>query len=229
MFFQCHCSRRYSNGWNGRNPKGETGRLLPAPILRLAFGFGPKPEDLERGPCASVPVRRRLGERPPAFVPEGRPRIARRFNAGITPGTAPVPKGRLRVGRTMANVTPIQPSLRDLFPRPANPALKCRAILGCPSGTNERRDSIPPTPCVETASALALDHPSPALWVWPQTGRPRTWAVRVRPCATPRYLDTAPTSGSMLMTLVNGAKSPGLCVRMDQIPYAWQVATMLPS
>lgn len=44
-----------------------------------------------------------------------------------------------------------------------------------------------------------------------------------------RYLDTAPTNGSMAMTMANGAKSPGLCVRMDEIPCAWQVATMLPS
>jgi hypothetical protein len=29
---------------------------LPSTILRLAFGFGPQPEDLERGACASVPV-----------------------------------------------------------------------------------------------------------------------------------------------------------------------------
>ena len=71
----------------------------------------------------------------PAFVPEGRLRIARRFNAGIKPGTTRVPKGRLRAGKMMANVMPVQPSLRDLFPRLVNPALKCRAILGRPYGT----------------------------------------------------------------------------------------------
>ena len=45
---------------------------LASTILRLAFGFGPKPEDLERGPCASVPVPRRLGARgvpPKTFSP----------------------------------------------------------------------------------------------------------------------------------------------------------------
>jgi hypothetical protein len=70
----------------------------------------------------------------------------------------------------MANVTPFQPPLRDLFSRSANPALKCRAMVGrpfgtrraatsfpalkrraifeCPYGTNGRRDSIPQIPRV---------------------------------------------------------------------------------
>ncbi len=118
----------------------------------------------------------------PASVPVGRPSIARRFNAGTKPGTTRVPKGRLRVGKTIAHTPPIQPSLRDSSPPAREP------IFGCPFGTNGRRDSIPQIPCVETGSLPALDHPSPGLWVWPPTGSPRTWGGRVphgsRACST---------------------------------------------
>lgn len=60
-------------------------------------------------------------------VPEGLPKIARRFNAGNRFVSAQVPKGRLNRGT--------QPSLRDLVHRRFDPAVNCRAILNGSFGT----------------------------------------------------------------------------------------------
>jgi len=72
-------------------------------------------------------------------VPEGRPRIARRFNAGFATDNGRVPKGRLSRGV-------FQPSLRDSMTScDAHPTLKRWAIVKSPFGT--RRSAIRPPIC----------------------------------------------------------------------------------
>jgi hypothetical protein len=89
------------------------------------------------------------------FTPKGLPRIARRFNAGSGHRTSrSVPEGRLRTGSILNR--PFGTKLLFL----ASPALKRRAIVRCPSGTNppgRLPDASNRTPgFVETLGVLAM-------------------------------------------------------------------------
>ena len=68
-----------------------------------------------------------------SFVPEGQPRIARRFNAGEARKEILVPEGRLRTLLALS-----RPFGTDSRFRCAHPALKRRAILGGPFGAKRR-------------------------------------------------------------------------------------------
>ena len=66
---------------------------------------------------------------PPAFVPEGHLIVAQRFSVGVIAEGPRVPKGRLKVQRSISTV----PSGRNRMEY-ANPMLKHWAIIGSPSG-----------------------------------------------------------------------------------------------
>jgi len=92
--------------------------------------------------------------RPGSFVPEGHPRVARRFNAGEARKGTLVPKGRPRILFAFG-----RPFGTDLLFGFAHPALKRRAILGSPFGAKRRReltDSFNPTPRGWIQSLAAL-------------------------------------------------------------------------
>ena len=72
-------------------------------------------------------------------VPEGHLIIARRFNAGKNQGMAQVPKGRLNGLRVACEDGCHQRISRPFGTKTSansNPALKRRALIGCPSGTS---------------------------------------------------------------------------------------------
>lgn len=95
--------------------------------------------------------------------------IARRFNAGMRPQRKRIPKGRLRVSPTLPitgrRISAVPSGLEVKFD--PYPALKRRAILDCPSGTD--MDELPLF-FITTDSALSIYRPL-------LTGTNRHWRV----------------------------------------------------